>query len=68
MKKDLGDLCTVFNLAAAFILFELLCAGIAVLCRYTGFAALLFLPAYFISLWAAHRVFPHIVNRIIGVF
>ncbi len=63
-----GDVCAVSNLFCGFLLFELLCAGTALLSRVSFIAVVLFLPAYFLSLWAAHRLFPHIVNRIVGIF
>lgn len=68
-KFDLyGTLCFIFNLLGGFLLFELLSLAIAVFVGSVIFNIILHFPAWYIAMWTAERIFPHIVNRLVGIF
>lgn len=68
-KDDLyGILCFVFNLFSGFLLFELFSFAIAVFTGSVIFNIILHFPAWYIAMWTAERIFPHIVNRLVGIF
>lgn len=68
-KDDLyGILCSVFNLFSGFLLFELFSFTIAVFTGSVIFNIILHFPAWYIAMWTAERIFPHIVNRLVGIF
>lgn len=68
-KSDLyGTLCFIFNLFCGFLLFELFSFAIAVFTGSVIFNIILHFPAWYIAMWIAERIFPHIVNRLVGIF
>ncbi len=68
-KSDLyGTLCFIFNLSGGFVLFELFSFVIAVFAESIPLNIVLHIPAWYISMWAAQWILPHIVNRIVELF
>lgn len=68
-ESDLyGTLCFIFNLIGGFLLFELFSLAIAVFVRSVIFNIILHFPAWYIAMWTAERVFPHIVNPVVEIF
>lgn len=68
-KIDLyGTLCFIFNLLGGFLLFELFSFVIALFIESIIFNIILHFPAWYIAMWTAERIFPHIVNRLVGIF
>jgi len=68
-ENDLyGKLCFTFNLLAGFIMFELFSFVIAAFIKSIILNVILHFPAWFISMWAAQWIFPHIVDRIVEIF
>lgn len=68
-KDDLyGTLCFIFNLFGGFLLFELFSFAIAVFASSIILNIILHFPAWYITMWTAERIFPHIVNRLVGIF
>lgn len=68
-ENDLyGKLCLIFNLFGGFLLFELFSFLIAVFIKSIILNIILHFPAWYISIWTAHRILPHIVNYIIEIF
>ncbi|MCM1132585.1 MAG: hypothetical protein NC340_03845 [Ruminococcus flavefaciens] len=68
-KSDLhGTLCFIFNLLGGFLLFELFSLTIAVFTGSAVFNIILHFPAWYVAMWTAERIFPHIVNPLVGIF
>lgn len=68
-KSDLhGNLCFIFNLFGGFLLFELFSLAIAVFVGSVVFNIILHFPAWYVAMWTAERIFPHIVNPLIEIF
>lgn len=68
-ESDLyGTLCFIFNLFCGFLLFELFSFVIAMFVKSIILNVILHFPAWYISMWTAERIFPHIVNRLVGIF
>lgn len=63
-----GKLCLIFNLLGGFLLFELFSFVIAVFIKSIILNVILHFPAWYISMWTAHRILPHIVNRLVEIF
>lgn len=68
-KSDLHEtLCFIFNLFGGFLLFELFSLAIAVFVGSVVFNIILHFPAWYVAMWTAERIFPHIVNPLIEIF
>lgn len=60
-----SNICLALNLVAAFLLFELFSFVIAIFIKSIILSVAIHFIAWYISLWTGHRIFPHIVNRIV---
>ena len=68
-SPDLADILReILNLFCGFLLFALFSFLIAKLTRSVILSIVLHLPAWWISLWCAHRVFPRAVNPLVDHF
>lgn len=63
-----GSICSVANLLCGFILFEIISFVIATSIKNIIVIILLHIVAWWGALWIAHRILPHIVNRIVSIF
>ncbi len=63
-----GRLCMIFNLICGFLLFEVFSFIVAVCIKSIIMNVILHFPAWYVSMWTAQWIFPHIVNRIVEVF
>lgn len=68
MAKDkYGTLCMILNLTGGFVLFEILSCFIAFHIKSIMLIIILHIPAWWISAWTAHRILPHLMNRIADI-
>ena len=63
-----GNLCAVSNLLAGFLLFELFSFIVAVSGVPIIINIVLHILAWYVSMYAAHRYFPRVINRIVELF
>lgn len=68
-SKKTENHCNIFlalNLVAFFLLFELFSFVISIFIKSIVLSIILHFIALYISLWTGHRIFPHIVNRLVN--
>lgn len=63
-----GNLCVIFNLIGGFIVFEIFSFAIACFCKLITLNIIIHIPIWWLSMWIAQRILPHVINRIIGIF
>lgn len=66
-KDKHGTLCMILNLTGGFMLFETLSLLIVLNIRSIILIIILHIPAWWISAWTAHRILPHLMNRIADI-